>query len=640
LAQPGPRPWLIVTTRRPSGRPLGAGAAVLELDPLGAEEARALAVAAAGELSLSDAELQALTERAAGNPLFIRELALSPAGGDALPETIESLLTSRIDTLHPADRLLLRHASVISRTFELDLLQEILPEEVGDPEQWTRLADFLEWAGPEHLQFRHDLVRDAAYDGLSDARRREIHLLVGEALERRSPSPDLDAEVLSLHFLEAGRFEQAWRYAVLAGDAARSKYANVDAGTFYERALSAADGLPPQDAELARVCEALGDVRELAARYDEADEAYVRGLECGGASARLTRKRGVVAERRGHYDAALALYDAAASDADAAEEVALELARAIVLYRQGKIDESAACAMRAAEGATALDDRAVLADAYYIRAAAEGDRDRGGEAREFLQLALAIFEELGLLHRQATVLNNLGVRAYYEGAWEEALAFNQRAEEAVRRAGDVLTGGHATNNRAEILLDQGRLAEAAEQFEAALRTYRAAKFPVGEALVKINLGRLAAEEGRFVDAHAYLDDARAHLELLGAESYLIETDARRAQAFVLEGRHAEAAERAQEALERMRAAGELGVRSALLERLLALAAVQARAPADAVPHFEESVRLARSLGAQYELGRTLHAKFVTGLASDDELGEAEAILARLGVVALPDVPLP
>ncbi len=640
LAQPGPRPWLIVTTRRPSGPPLGPAATVLELEPLGAEEARALAVAAAGDLSLSDAELQALTERAAGNPLFIRELALSPAGGDALPETIESLLTSRIDTLHPADRLLLRHASVISRTFELDLLQEILPDEVGDPEQWTRLADFLEWAGPEHLQFRHDLVRDAAYDGLSYARRREIHLLVGEALERRSPSPDLDAEVLSLHFLEAGRFERAWRYSVLAGDAARSKYANVDAATFYERALTAADGLAPPDDELARVCEALGDVRELAARYDEADEAYVRGLEHGGAPARLTRKRGVVAERRGHYDDALALYDAAAADADEAEDVALELARAIVLYRKGRIDESAASATRAAEGAIALDDRAALADAYYIRAAAEGDRDRGSEAREFLELALEIFEELGLLHRQATVLNNMGVRAYYEGAWDEALAFNQRAEDAVRRAGDVLTGGHATNNRAEILLDQGRLAEAAELFEAALRTYRAAKFPVGEALVKINLGRLAAEEGRFADAHDYLDDARAQLELLGAESYLIETDARKAQAFVLEGRHAEAAERAQEALERMRAAGELGVRSALLERLLALAAVQARVPAEAVPHFEESVRLARSLGAQYELGRTLHAKFVTGLASDDELGEAEAILERLGIVALPDVPLP
>ena len=175
-------------------------------------------------------------------------------------------------------------------------------------------------------------------------------------------------------------------------------------------------------------------------------------------------------------------------------------------------------------------------------------------------------------------LNNMGVRAYYEGSWDDALDLYHRSEEVVRRAGDVLTGGHATNNRAEILLDQGRLDEAAELFDVALRTYRAAKFPVGEALVMINLGRLAAEKGRFAEAHRYLDDARAQLEALGAESYLIEADARRAQAFILEGRHADVVELATTALGRMRSSGELGVRSALLERLLGLAAVQARSP--------------------------------------------------------------
>ena len=221
------------------------------------------------------------------------------------------------------------------------------------------------------------------------------------------------------------------------------------------------------------------------------------------------------ASAAGRYDQALELYERGRCRGGPAEAVAVELARAIVLYRQGKIDECATAAARAAEGASALDDRASLADAYYVRAAAEGDR--GGPAREFLDRALAIFDELGLLERQATVLNNMGVRAYYEGAWDDALELYHRSEEVVRRAGDVLTGGHATNNRAEILLDQGRLDEAAELFDVALRTYRAAKFPAGEALVMINLGRLAAEEGRFEEAHRYLDDARAQLEALGAD---------------------------------------------------------------------------------------------------------------------------
>ena len=638
LARPGPRPWLVVATRRPSGLPLGEPATVIELEPLAADAARELALAAAGESTLSDAQLDALTARAAGNPLFIRELAVAPADGDVLPETVELLLTNRIDTLDPGDRLLLRHASVIGRTFSLDLLEAITSGDADDPEQWTRLADFVEWSGPEQLTFRHDLVRDAAYDGLSFARRAEIHAQVGMVLERRSPDPTLDAEVLSLHFLAAGEWEKAWRYAVLAGDDARSKYANVDAGMFYDRALAAAGGFEAGDDELARVCEALGDVRELAASYDEADAAYARGLEHGGARARLLRKRGIVAERQGRYEDAIAMYGEAEPVADPTEVVAVQLARAIVLYRQGRIDDCARVAEAAAAGAITLGDLEAQANAYYIRAAAEGDR--GGPAREYLERALPIVEELGLLHRQATVLNNMGVRAYYEGSWDAALDLYRRSEETVRRAGDVLTGGHATNNRAEIMLDQGRLAEAAELFDTALRTYRAATFPIGEALVTINLGRLAAEQGRFADAHALLDNATALLRTLGSESYLIEADARRAQAWVLEGRHADAATMAFDALARMEAAGEVGVRSALLERLLGVAAVQARTPDEAPPHFEKSLEIARGLGADYEIGRTLQAKALTGFASDEEADQAAEIMERLGVVSLPTVPLP
>jgi class 3 adenylate cyclase/tetratricopeptide (TPR) repeat protein len=638
LAQPGARPWLVLTTRRPSGPPLGTTATVLQLQPLPTEDARALALAAAGDIALSETELEALTARAAGNPLFIRELAVSPTGGSELPETVELLLTARIDTLLPSDRLLLRHASVIGPSFDLDLLAEILPDETGDPGQWTRLADFVEWEGSSRLRFRHDLVRAAAYDGLSYARRRDIHERVGNAIERRSADPAAVADVLSLHFLEAGDWERAWRYAVLAGDDARSKYANVDAATFYERALTAAEQLKPAGEELARVCEALGDVRELAARYDEADESYRRGLAHGGPRARLLRKRGVVAERQGRYADAIALYEEAAAGADPAERVLLELGRAIVLYRQGRIDDAASCAEQAAEGATALGDRVALADALYVRAAAEGDR--GGPARDFLERALPIFEELGLLHRQATVLNNMGVRAYYEGAWDESLERYHRAEDASRRAGDVLTGGHAVNNRAEILLDQGHLDDAAGLFDVALRTYRAARFPIGEALATINLGRLAAADRRFADAQARFDEAAGRLSELGSESFLIEAEARRAEAWVLEGRHDDATRLALEALERMAVTGEVGVRSALLERVIGLAAVQARRRDDAPPHLDESLRLARELGAQYEVARTLHAQVATGFAGDEAAREAQAILERLGVVALPDVPLP
>ena len=400
LAQPGPRPWLVVATRRPSGLPLAAADVLaLELEPLGVAEARTLALAAAGDLALSEDQLAAVTERAAGNPLFIRELAIAPADDDALPETVESLLTIRIDTLEANDRLLLRHASVIGPTFDLDLLAEILPDEATDPEQWVRLADFVDWVGPGLLRFRHDLVRTAAYDGLSYARRREIHARVGDAIERRSAGGPAPADVLSLHFLEAGRFDEAWAYAVEAGDDARSKYANIDAATFYERALAAAGHFDPESADVARVCEALGDVREFAARYDDAEAAYGRALEHGGASARLLAKAGcrqrAPREIRRSTRAVRARRRWTRMRPRAWRSSSL--GRSFSTGRE-RSTSARPPRMRAADGASALGDRATLADAYYVRAAAEGDR--GGPAREYLDRALAIFDELGLLDRQ------------------------------------------------------------------------------------------------------------------------------------------------------------------------------------------------------------------------------------------------
>jgi class 3 adenylate cyclase/tetratricopeptide (TPR) repeat protein len=638
LCEPLPRPWLVLATRRPSGSRLAPAAAALELAPLPEEHARELALAAAGDTALSEAELEALTERAAGNPLFIRELAVSPAAGEALPETVESLLTNRIDTLEPADRLLLRHAAVIGPSFDLDLLTETLADEPPAPEQWERLADFVEWEGLSQLRFRHDLVRTAAYDGLSFARRREIHGRVGEAIEGRASDASIEAGVLSLHFFEAAAWERAWHYAVLAGDDARSKYANIDAATFYERALAAAEELKPGDEEVARVWEALGDVRELFASFEQSDAAYARALEHGGHAPRVIRKRGLVAERQGRYDDALALFDTGDADADANESVALQLGRAIVLYRKGDIDASARTAEEAAAAATELGDREGLANAYWIRALAEGDR--GGPAGEFLGLALPIFEELGLLQMQVKVLQNTAVRAFYDSEWERAVELYGRTEEMARRAGDVIGSGVGALNHGELRLHQGRLAESHELLETALRTFRAANYSIGEALTLVYLGHLAAEQARFDDAAMLFDTAVAQLEAVGSKSLLIEADARRAQALVLEGRHEEAAALAQRCLAAEQETGEVGPRSALLHRLLAVAAVQARRRDQAPEHFDEALRLARELGADYEVGRTLQAKVLTGFASDEELDEAEAIMSRLGVVSLPDVPLP
>jgi hypothetical protein len=75
--------------------------------------------------------------------------------------------------------------------------------------------------------------------------------------------------------------------------------------------------------------------------------------------------------------------------------------------------------------------------------------------------------------------------------------------------------------------------------------------------------------------------------------------------------------------------------------VIGLAHVRARRPAEAPPHLEESLRLARELKAEFEVALTLRAMAAVGWEGADRLRrESDAILERLGVVRVPGVPLP
>src|SRR2546423_1336021 len=83
------------------------------------------------------------------------------------------------------------------------------------------VGDFLEFGPDGTVEFRHHIVRDVAYEGLSYRRRRELHLRAGTAIERLvGDDTESVAEPLSFHFYEGRDYQRAWRYARVAGDRA------------------------------------------------------------------------------------------------------------------------------------------------------------------------------------------------------------------------------------------------------------------------------------------------------------------------------------------------------------------------------------------------------------------------------------
>ena len=159
--------------------------------------------------------------------------------------------------------------------------------------------------------------------------------------------------------------------------------------------------------------------------------------------------------------------------------------------RQGRLAASVPHLDEAARRADELGDRRLLAHAYYLLDWAHSELEHE-EAAHYRSLALPIYEELGDHAGQANVLNNLGVTAYFEGEWEEALALYERSRVARERAGDLVEMGTAANNVGEILSDQGHLDAAGALFREALGIWRPAAFHVGVGLVTSNLGRAAS----------------------------------------------------------------------------------------------------------------------------------------------------
>jgi class 3 adenylate cyclase/tetratricopeptide (TPR) repeat protein len=201
-------PMLLVAIARPDlleQRTGWAGgqrnASTLLLEPLADEESATLVEQLAGDAPLPREAVDHLTRIAEGNPLFLEELLamlveegrLRLDGGrwvadhlDAasVPPTIQALLAARLDRLAGEERAVLDRASVMGQVFDRAALLALSPPAARAdlPDQLLSLVrkELLRPSeGPfgdrDGLQFRHLLVRDAAYESLPKQTRAELH---------------------------------------------------------------------------------------------------------------------------------------------------------------------------------------------------------------------------------------------------------------------------------------------------------------------------------------------------------------------------------------------------------------------------------------------------------------------------------
>ncbi|MCB9621659.1 MAG: protein kinase, partial [Sandaracinus sp.] len=293
--RPWPLGWVLVSRVE---LPL-VGPTVERLTLRGLRRRGVAELARAIDPTLDDAELDALTSRTEGNPLFVEQLVRGPRDEGEVPATIEAALQARLDALPASDREALAVASVFEDLFDAEELAELGVPAAPVALRALRVRELVarEAAGSRH-RVASSLVASTAYRALPDERRRVLHAGVAASRIGRGASPAAIA-----HHLEGAEDSEAGTWHSRAAREAATRGDGAAVIAHGERALA----WGRHDVALV-----LAEAYELAGRLD--DEARV--LDLAPPSAESSSRRGVQALRRGRPAEALARF----AEAEAASQ--------------------------------------------------------------------------------------------------------------------------------------------------------------------------------------------------------------------------------------------------------------------------------------------------------------------------------
>ena len=225
VEQGAPARLLLLYTARPEFHapwPMRAHHTQINLNRLTAGNVRTMVAQVAAKIALSDETVATVVERTGGVPLFVEELtrAVLESGGAGLtgreiPATLHDSLMARLDRLGPPKEVI-QVGAVIGGEFSYELLHAVHPITEEDLQRALRaLADaellYVRGIAPDATyQFKHALIRDAAYEALLKSRRKDLHLNVARTIDKKFIGfKDSHPEVLARHWTEAGEIEPA-----------------------------------------------------------------------------------------------------------------------------------------------------------------------------------------------------------------------------------------------------------------------------------------------------------------------------------------------------------------------------------------------------------------------------------------------
>lgn len=243
----------------------------IRLRELHPDQSLRLARALLGEAPCPPEVNELILKRSWGNPFFVEEALRAlidqgllyrkngeweiAAAAEALsiPESVQSVIQSRVDCLEGDLKITLRSASVIGRRFSTQILSQIVPPDLNlERALWAleeaALIYRLRVLPEVEYSFKHVLIQEAVYQTIALRQRADLHLRVATAIENRSRLNDQNLPVLmdetrdvieqlAYHYQRSQVSEKAIEYLLKAGEKARLSYHNPEAITYFQHAL-------------------------------------------------------------------------------------------------------------------------------------------------------------------------------------------------------------------------------------------------------------------------------------------------------------------------------------------------------------------------------------------------------------------
>ncbi len=489
--------------------------------------------------ALEPSIVQKLTARAGGNPFYIEELlnymrdrGLNPRDPRTLealdlPDSLSSLILSRIDRLSDTQRSTLKVASIIGRQFFFRWLWGVYPPLGETTDVRTNLDDMsrldltpLDQPDPQRSYiFRHVLTHQVTYESQPFSTRAELHGHLGHFLEEQfADEIERNVDLLAYHFDRSEDMQKRREYLLKAGEQAQAEYANEAAISYYRRLLTllADDEKIPVMLKLGQVCEVVGEWNEESALYQEGLQLAQQLNDAHGdarlraALGTLLRKRGELADATHYLDQAQQRFEEL-NDRAGIGQVLHE--RGTVATQQGDLTKARAFYQESLEIRRELEEEKLIGNLLSnlgIIARMTGDPER---ANALYNEALTLRREIGDRWGIAASLNNLGVLKRQLGEYAAARAVLEESLGIWREIGERAYLANTLTSLSEVLIDQNDIAAAQPLLVESLNIARALGDKRTTAFLLENFARVAIIQG---------DGLRA-VKLVGAASALRQT---------------------------------------------------------------------------------------------------------------------